>query len=197
VFLSRMQELGWAVTGIETDARAARFARERFGVEVVEGSLESAEFPADTFDAVILSHVIEHVFEPVSLLRECGRVLKPGGKLIVLTPNTGSFGHRVFREAWRGLEPPRHLHIFNRLTLDAAVREAGLGVAALTTISRMMQGIWYMSRLIERASAGRPKKNSLFDYVASYVMRAVETLLGIWWKDAGEEIFLVAVKPIS
>lgn len=194
MFLARMAELGWQGVGLETDGRAAEFARSRFGLEVVEGTLEQAGFPDGAFDAVVLSHVIEHVYDPVATLAECGRVLRPGGKLVVLTPNTRSLGHRIFRSAWRGLEPPRHLHIFDRRTLREAATRAGLGVAEASTISRMMQGIWYMSRLIQRANAGGAKRNTLADYLGSYAMRLVESVLRLVWKDAGEEVLLVAVK---
>lgn len=195
VFLSRMKALGWAATGVEIDEKAARLARERFGLEVRTGALEEVGFPDDTFDAVSLSHVIEHVYDPVALVQECRRILRPGGRLIILTPNTRSLGHHIFRSAWRGLEPPRHIQMFNRTTLTAAVRRAGLRVTVCRTVNRMMQGIWDASRLIQRANAGTAQKNSRFDYVASYVMGVIEGLLGVITRDAGEELVIVAIKP--
>lgn len=193
-FLATMKDLGWDTVGIETDARAAEIARDRFGLDVRTGTLVDAMIPGDSFDAISLSHVIEHVHDPIALLTECRRLLRPGGKLIVLTPNTRSLGHRIFRAAWRGLEPPRHIQLFNRVTLTAAVQSAGLHVTELRTVSRMMQGIWDASRLIQRANAGAPTKNSRIDYVMSYVMATVERVLGVVWKDAGEELVLVAAK---
>jgi SAM-dependent methyltransferase len=193
-YLATMKELGWHTVGIETDEHAAEIARNRFGLDVRIGSLADAMFPADSFDAISLSHVIEHVYDPVALLTECCRILRPGGKLIVLTPNTRSLGHRIFRAAWRGLEPPRHIQLFNRSTLSVAVQRAGLRVMELRTASRMMQGIWDASRRIQRANRDLPMKNSRRDYVTSYVMEAVERLMGVVWEDAGEELVLVAIK---
>ncbi len=193
-FLATMKELGWDTVGLETDERAATVARERFGLDVRTGTLDDVGFPDDSFDVISLSHVIEHVHDPVALLTECHRILRPSGKLIILTPNTRSLGHRIFGAAWRGLEPPRHIHLFNRVTLRSAVERAGLRVATVRTVARMMQGIWVASRLIQRANAGQPGRSSRADYVTSYVMRAVERLMGVAWPDAGEELVLVARK---
>jgi 2-polyprenyl-3-methyl-5-hydroxy-6-metoxy-1,4-benzoquinol methylase len=193
-FLAAMKALGWETMGVETDAQAADVARTRFGVDVRIGTLEDVALPDRSFDAVSLSHVMEHVHDPVALMTECRRILRPGGRLIILTPNSRSLGHRIFRAAWRGLEPPRHLQLFNRNTLTTAAQRAGMRVTALRTTARMMQGIWDASRLIQRANAGLPKKNSKADYVTGYAMRWVERAARIVWSDAGEELVVVAVR---
>ena len=87
-FLAQMRGLGWEVVGVEPDPEAARIAKERFGLEVFQDTLEEAKFPNDSFDAITMNHVIEHVPDPVGLLAESRRILKPGGKLVVVTPNT-------------------------------------------------------------------------------------------------------------
>ena len=87
LFLHQMKRLGGAVAGVELDGRAASVARAKFGLEVFEGPLEEATFPDEYFDAITMNHVIEHVLDPVGLLKECRRVLRPGGKLVVTTLN--------------------------------------------------------------------------------------------------------------
>src|SRR5215472_8916534 len=92
-FIASLSALGWKTTGVETDPVAAQRARAR-GLDVHQGDLESAGFADALFDAITLAHVIEHVPDPARLLAECRRVLKPGGRLVMLTPNTSSWGHR-------------------------------------------------------------------------------------------------------
>src|SRR5262249_14249516 len=132
VLLARMQALGWQVEGIEVDPDGVNAARAR-GVQVRLGTLEQQKFIDNYFEAVHSAHVIEHVFDPLSLLRECYRILKPGGTLIVLTPNIASLGHKNFGYAWLNLDPPRHLVLFSVKTLGQAAKLAGFNIQRLDT----------------------------------------------------------------
>jgi SAM-dependent methyltransferase len=124
-FLALAQACEWEVLGVEPDPKAARLAHAR-GLPVVEGGLDSlGDDHASTFDVLTLSHVIEHVHEPVATLRQCLHLLKPGGRLWIETPNADSRGHQQFGGCWRGLEAPRHLVLFNPSSLRLALHEAG------------------------------------------------------------------------
>ncbi len=131
-----MRDLGWRVQGVDFDPDAAALARGK-GLNVVVGTIESQGYTADSFDAVTLNHVIEHVPNPLGLLRECHRILKPGGRLFLATPNSRSLGHRIFKQSWRGLEPPRHLQVFTPSALRRLLLEVGfVGVCVQTHASK-------------------------------------------------------------
>jgi len=123
-WLLMMRDLGWKVVGSDFDQQAVKVGAER-GLDISLGSLEEQSYPDNSFDAVTLSHVIEHVPAPLETLQECFRILKPGGKIVLLTPNGQSLSHRVFKADWRGLEPPRHLHIFSLGSMDRLLAQAG------------------------------------------------------------------------
>ena len=95
------------------------------------GTLRSASFEARSFDFVHMSHVLEHVTEPLATLREVARLLRPGGRVYIETPNIDSLGFRWAREYWFPLEVPRHLWLFSPRTLTRAVTSAGLSVSRL------------------------------------------------------------------
>jgi SAM-dependent methyltransferase len=123
------------------DPEAAVEVRRDLGIPVHTGSLETAPYAYDSFDAVILSHVIEHVHDPIGLLQACRGFLNPGGVLIAITPNTASCIHRRFGADWLGLDPPRHLHLFNRGTLQRIAEQAGFQKAhTWTTAARASFG---------------------------------------------------------
>jgi SAM-dependent methyltransferase len=147
-FLAMMQDAGWEVTGVDPDKVAATLARKRFGISILNGSLEDAGFAEESFDAVTLSHVIEHVYDPVALLRECRRVLRPGGKIVVTTPNLASQGHRAFGSSWVPLDPPRHLHLFTSATLGACCERAGLSIQSVATSARGAGWVWAASKIV-------------------------------------------------
>jgi len=122
--LELLRSLGWHTEGLDIDPEAVERAR-RGGLLVQLGTLQSQMFPAESFDAIVSSHVIEHVPNPTSLVHECYRLLKPGGRMVSITPNGGSWGHRFYQRDWRGLEPPRHLHIFTKEALTGLCLKAG------------------------------------------------------------------------
>jgi len=103
------------------------------------GTLDEGTFTASSFDAVVMTHVIEHVPDPLPLLVTCRNLLRPGGKLIVTCPNVDAYGRRRYGASWIALDPPRHEHLFTRASLVALVRAAGFrSVAARTSI----RGAW-------------------------------------------------------
>jgi len=159
-FLALMRAAGWDVTGIDTDLAAVKNARE-LGIPVVAGNIADAAFPEASFDAVTLSHVIEHVHDPVGLLSACRRVVKPGGQVVIVTPNIKSFGHKKFGSCWRGLEPPRHLHIFSLAALHICCERAGLQLQMLRTSARSAGLLWEESRAIRRRTESLPVEHGI------------------------------------
>ena len=194
-FLLRMRERGWDVLGVEPDPVAAAAAR-RGGLDVRDGMLDDAAFPDESFDAIVLSHVIEHVHDPIALLRECGRVLRPGGTLVLMTPNLESVGHRRFGADWRGLEPPRHLHVFSVESLESCVRRVGLAVANVSTSARLVRGIWWVSHSIRHQAGHRARPPRIGAYLASWGMSLVEDVMRASDPKSSEEIVLFATKPV-
>jgi 2-polyprenyl-3-methyl-5-hydroxy-6-metoxy-1,4-benzoquinol methylase len=188
-FLSLMQSAGWKVAGLEPDPKAARLASERLGVPIPGETLRDTAYPAASFDAVTLQHVIEHVYDPVGEIAECRRILKPGGLLVIVTPNIASEGHRRFNANWRGLEPPRHVHLFTREALAACAQTAGIGVKSLWTSARLAPGIWIESRAISKRKIGKAKKTGSLAGGLAFLLW--ERVVHVFRKDAGEELFLV------
>lgn len=123
-FLERVRNAGWQVAGADPDEEVVMRANEK-GLPVRQGGVEIWSDEPESFDYITLSHVIEHVHEPRSVLEAAHRLLKPGGWIWLETPNIDSFGHRRFGKAWRGLEVPRHLVIFNRNSLETLLLESG------------------------------------------------------------------------
>jgi len=124
-FLKFARELGWKPFGVELDVRAARAATES-GIDVLAASLVGLGKQYHRyFDAITLSHVIEHVHHPAKEIERCFTLLKPGGYLWVETPNIESFGFKLFGRYWRGVEAPRHLVLFNVASLTSLLQRAG------------------------------------------------------------------------
>ena len=117
--------LGWRASGIEPSAAAAAHARAA-GVDAVAGTLADAPWEDGHFDAIVFNHSLEHVDDPAAALATAARLLRAGGLLAIAVPNFGSWHRRLFGSAWFQLDLPRHLQHFDRVTLAAQVRRAGL-----------------------------------------------------------------------
>jgi 2-polyprenyl-3-methyl-5-hydroxy-6-metoxy-1,4-benzoquinol methylase len=192
--IENLSALGWEAEGLDFDPRAVELARAR-GLKVHQGGLLDAGFAAQSFDALTMSHNIEHVHDPVAWLAEAHRILRPGGRLALATPNTGSYLHRRFREHWFPLEPPRHLHLFNRQSLEPVLRRAGFTQYRLFTSSRDAAGVFMASRAIRKS--GRCDANAGAAAADRLRGRAVQLreLGGMLLDgDAGEDLVALALR---
>lgn len=192
--LKGMTELGWAAEGLDFDPAAVQNCRRR-GLNVRVGILENAGYPADWFDAIMMSHLIEHVHQPLELLTECHRILKPAGRLSLVTPNINSAGHRLYGSSWFHLDPPRHLRIFSVAALKTLLQKAGFRSMKVCTTIRDASGAYIGSRSVRRS--GGYEFGSKQPRGARLWGQAMAGLEWAWLKfnsQVGEEIAVVAQK---
>lgn len=123
-YLATLRADGWDVVGIEPSEAASEKARQA-GLQVYTSVLDDIELPPGTFDAAAAWMVIEHVINPPQTLRQLGRLLKPGGQLLISVPNAGCWETAVFRSSWYAWDLPRHLHHFTSSKISELLHEAG------------------------------------------------------------------------
>jgi SAM-dependent methyltransferase len=191
-----MRNLGWKVVGVEPDEQAVEMAQKNFGLYVHRGTLEQVGFSDNTMDAIVMHHTMEHFGDPIGALNECRRILKPSGRLIILTPNFKSLGHRFFKKAWFHLDSPRHLYLFSPSNLVFCAEKARLRVLAIKTTARTAYLVWAASQLMRRYGvipAEFLKKQAFYLHLQGLPFQTVEYGL-CWVRDGGEEILLIATK---
>ena len=133
-FLARMRNQGWHVTGLDVSAETVERIRSELSVRVLTGTLPHPELEAGSFDVVTMWHSLEHVHDPLGVLRAAYDLLAPGGRLMVAMPNIDSAAFHWFGPAWFALDLPRHLTHFAPPTLRAMLEAAGFRVARLRLI---------------------------------------------------------------
>ena len=192
-WLLAMRERGWRVAGTDFDENAVNFAKKR-GLDVVCGALEAQNFAANGFDAVTLSHVIEHVPDPLAELKECLRILKPGGKLVLFTPNGDSLSHKVFKRDWRGLEPPRHLHIFSMNSMRRLLESAGFRQNSVRP--HVARSVILDSRRLQRAGRGTAANQTTTtgDKLYARAFNLIEGCLLKWRPSAADCVAAIGIK---
>lgn len=159
--METMRKMGWQVQGIDFDEAAIKLAKGK-GLDVCVGDLESQNFPDNSFDSILLNHVIEHLPSPFRIFKECRRILKPGGTLVIITPNANARGHAIYKRNWRGLETPHHLQVFTPQALALLGGKAGFSnIKGFSSL----QGVFY----ILGQSNELTKKAILDPYSSSYL----------------------------
>lgn len=135
--LRLLREFGnksWNLEGVDLDRRAIE-AAERSGSNVHFGSIESLDLKPESYDVIYTIQTIEHVERPDEFLAAVSRLVKPGGRVVIVTDNTDSVDFGLFKKGyWGGYHFPRHLNLFNKISLSKLAQKAGLSVEGLTTI---------------------------------------------------------------
>lgn len=134
-FLSRATRRAWTARGVEPVAGSVALARSRYDVDVVEGTLQEAGFPARSFDAVTMWHVLEHLPDPRAELAEVRRVLDEDGVVALEVPNLASLQAQVGQHRWFHLMLPHHLVHFTPETLRGLLANVGFEILRLRTFS--------------------------------------------------------------
>lgn len=110
--------------GIDLSPQAVAYARKH-KLEVKLTDLEHAGFAAGSFGAVTAFQLIEHVVDPQEFCRQVQRVLKPGGTLLLVTPNEGGWLRKLMGKHWLSFRHREHLYFFSAKTLTATLKQAG------------------------------------------------------------------------
>lgn len=130
--LAAMARHGWQAEGTELSEVAAD-RLEAQGFRIHRGAVEELRLPADRYDVVLLSEVIEHLRAPRSALENVASALRPGGAAYLTTPNFQSLSRRLLGERWRVISVPEHLYYFAPGSLRRLLRSVGLAPARLWT----------------------------------------------------------------
>ncbi len=130
-FLDRMHRQAWQVIGLDISTSAVQRVRNELGLRALVGTLPHPDLRPGSFDVVTMWHSLEHVHQPMDILREARRLLVPGGRLLLAVPNIDSLPFRWFGSAWYGLDLPRHLTHFAPWTLHLMLERAGFRVGRI------------------------------------------------------------------
>ncbi len=153
-----LREVGreYGAWGIEPEPEAARWARERFGLNVQTGDLSIVQFPTGSFDLVTMWHVLEHIPDPAQALTTISGMLKDGGRLLVALPNISALDARLYRAFWVAIDAPRHLWHFDRPQLARLAEKTGFTIVrtGMMPLDLFYNAVW-SERFIYRVRGWR------------------------------------------
>ena len=139
---------GWRLEGVDLDERAVE-AAARAGLIVHKGSVEQLDLPQTAYDLALLIQTLEHVDDPPGVLRAVRALLRPGGRLVVVTDNTRSLDFELFKgRHWGGYHFPRHWNLFSPYTLRALAGKVEMEVETLTTIVSPVNWVYSIRNIL-------------------------------------------------
>lgn len=134
--LSVAKARGWEAHGVELSDYAASVGRDHYGLNVQNCRLADADFGGVSFDAVMINAVLEHVPDPVELLRQGADVLREGGAMAILLPHYGSPRAKMRGADWNEIRPPEHLTFHSHASIREMAAKAGLEVEGISSHPR-------------------------------------------------------------
>jgi len=132
LFLKFMQERGYDALGVEICKESVIYGRENFGVNLLNLSLEEANFKEESFDFIHFSHLIEHLNDPFLFLKTIYKILKKGGYTMVTTPNKSGLFANLYNNNWRCIVSD-HLFLFNKDNLKKILIKTGFEIIKVKT----------------------------------------------------------------
>jgi SAM-dependent methyltransferase len=188
-FLETAQTAKWQVVGVDLDPIAVSNAKAK-GYEVFLGDFTCFDNQESLFDVITMNHVIEHVHQPVELIEQAFRLLKKGGQLFIEYPNINSYGHLIYKESWRGLEPPRHLVFMSWSKITSLLQEKGFTKIKHLPSNDNFAALSAKSRAIKNNQDPYKKNVSMYDRTLGFFV----SILLIFNYEKSEFITLIAFK---
>ncbi len=150
-FIDAANHYGWEASGIEPRVSSAEYAQSR-GLTVHTELLQNLSFDEGSFDVITMWQVIEHLLDPVDILKECRRVLSKGGILALSTPNIKSIGWKFLKSDWPAIDPRNHFHLFDIKSMNRIMKSSGFEKCALDTLDVQPTTL----KLVKKKLSGKP-----------------------------------------
>jgi len=160
-FLEAAAERGWQAYGVEVNPYAVEQARKQFGDRVIEGTIGSKQLDGLSFDAIAMSDVLEHVYDPLEALCRANELLRDGGLVAITTPNIAGLAALIFRSRWPHLKA-EHQFYFSPRTLSDLLIRAGFRVLSLkSAVKALSLNYIFSQRAVSRVPLLTPLASAL------------------------------------
>ncbi|MFA5062254.1 MAG: class I SAM-dependent methyltransferase [Patescibacteria group bacterium] len=184
-FMDLARGRGWQTEGMDISDYAAAKAVEK-GLSVTAGSFENF-LPAKKYHAVVMQDLIEHVKDPVGVIKKAGEMLEQNGLLTLTTPDAGSLWARVMGKRWHAFVPPQHLFYFSATNISKMLEKSGFKIIYASHHGKWFTVPYILRLLYSWTGAG------MFSRFASWTAKSFVKGCAIPI-NVGDTLFLVARK---
>ncbi len=169
-FIEAALENGFDAYGIEFSKEAVALAKPEIQKRITIGDVNLLrEQGGELFDVVVAFDIIEHTQNPVEFLKEIGQILRPGGWLMLATPDTGHFLRYVMGSRWPMLQPLQHTYLFSKTAMQLALETAGYGNIGVRNADKSLT----MDYLLDQLRLYNPVITGLYKVLSPLIPRAL------------------------
>ena len=183
-FVHTMKKKGWDICGIEPDEGARQQAKNLFDIDLKETNALQ-QLSQNSFDAITLWHVLEHVHQLHPYIEQLKSLLKAKGKLFIAVPNYQSLDGSIYKLYWAAYDVPRHLYHFTPKAVDQLMLQHGLKVIA-------KKPMWFDSFYISLLSS--KYKNGITSWIGAGLSGLRSNMRAMFNKDYCSSIVYIIEK---
>jgi 2-polyprenyl-3-methyl-5-hydroxy-6-metoxy-1,4-benzoquinol methylase len=193
--LSVLKGMGWEVAGQEIRPSAVKRGLDICGIDIHYGDINNLELQGSSYDVILMSHVLEHVNDPLQVLKTVRHLLKPCGELRLATSNAESLGRRIYGKNWFIFDPTRNVTLHTHQSLNTLLKNSGF--SSFTIDANSMNAEYAVLRSIEINKFGWTSIGfscSVGKNIFTMLFQIVAILFTHFFKKFGEELIVVAKK---
>lgn len=183
-FLSVMKNKGWKIAGIEPDEGARNQAKKLFTIDL-NNSFSLEQFTENSFDAITLWHVLEHVHQLHPYIESVKKLLTPNGKIFIAVPNYTTLDADIYKSNWAAYDVPRHLYHFTPKAIAVLMKEHDLKICSTKP---MWFDSFYISLLSSKYQKGKTK------WFSAIINGLLSNLKTVFNKDACSSVVYIISK---
>jgi len=190
LLLVQLQKLGLKVSGVELDPEAVKYCR-KLGLKVVQSSIEDhLEKATNKDDVIVMSHVIEHITDPIKQLSELRKRMPKNGRLVLITPNSMAPSRKMFGRYWGYWQVPVHINHFNKSSIKEMLQKSGFKVNEIKYYGA--DSLFFLSSLAN--VLGSRNETKQLSPSKKALVKAATVVLKPWYYLGSEDMLVVAEK---
>ena len=190
LLLEELEQQGIEASGVELDPTAVEYCQNR-GLDVVQSSIEDHLDKANSeHDAIIMSHVIEHIVDPYKQLVALSKRMSKDGKLVLITPNSQAKSRKWFGRYWGYWQVPVHINHFNEQSMGKLLKRSGFKVIGTNAYGG--DSLFFLSSLANRLGSKGDTKN--LSSAKKTLVSIASKVLKPWYFLGHEDMVVVAQK---
>ena len=164
LLLSILKSKGWMTVANEINSKTASVIKKNYGLSILQGDINSSKIKKNSFDVINISHVLEHMTDPFSVIKKCNNILKENGFIFVAIPNNNSLQSIIGKKHWYHLCLPYHLYHLTEKNLTSLLKRNNFEIKYIKHFDAEMNIFGWLQTILNMLGLKRDFLFSILDF---------------------------------